>query len=113
MNNVSDEQYEFVCSDCGTNVQADAKVCPKCGANLEEATESAIESKPPEPLTPEWAKDIESKLASLEARFPKSDIISHSFWRRAWTVVGYSIAVEIVILLGFFLVALLVKGCIG
>lgn len=105
-----DEQPEFVCTDCGTSVQADAKVCPKCGANF---ADPIPEAKPPELLTPEWAKDIETKLTALEAKFPKSNIISHSFWRRAWTVVGYTLVIEMVIALGLFFLALIARGCNG
>ena len=105
-----DEQTEFVCTDCGATVQADAKVCPKCGANLEDPIP---ETKPPELLSPEWAKSIETKLATLEATFPKSDIISHSFWKRAWTVYGYSFVTGMVVVLAVFFIALLLKACMG
>jgi hypothetical protein len=33
---MSEEPVEFECTDCGATVSADAKVCPKCGVNLEE-----------------------------------------------------------------------------
>ena len=105
-----DEQHEFVCTDCGTTVQADAKVCPKCGASFEDPIP---EANPPELLSPEWAKDIETKLAKLEAQFPKSDIVSHSFWKRAWTVYGYSLAAGMVVVLALFFLALLFKACTG
>lgn len=33
---MEDQEDEFQCSECGATVTPDAKVCPKCGASLEE-----------------------------------------------------------------------------
>ena len=38
------EDVEYQCSDCGSTVPADAKVCPNCGASLEESKSSAPDS---------------------------------------------------------------------
>lgn len=41
------EEVEYQCSDCGTTVQADTNVCPKCGASLEDlSTEAEFERIP-------------------------------------------------------------------
>ena len=33
----------FECSECGTEVPIDAKVCPKCGAKFDEGEETVIQ----------------------------------------------------------------------
>jgi RNA polymerase subunit RPABC4/transcription elongation factor Spt4 len=33
---MENQEDEFQCSECGTEVQADTKICPNCGASLEE-----------------------------------------------------------------------------
>jgi uncharacterized Zn finger protein (UPF0148 family) len=35
-------ETEYQCSDCGTNVSADAKICPNCGSSLEETSEEEV-----------------------------------------------------------------------
>jgi uncharacterized membrane protein YvbJ len=105
--NMETTNPEYSCSECGTDVAQDATVCPSCGANLEDA------SIPPALLSEQSALDIEKKLAELSSRIPDSGIIHASLWRRIWTVYGYSVVGGLVIVLGFYFLGLLLKGCVG
>jgi|ERR1051326_112769 hypothetical protein len=106
-----DDGYEYKCSECGSEVERDAKKCPKCGADLENPPDRK-ESAPAELLTLEWARIVDQKIHDLQSRIPETEIISHSFWRRAWAIYGHSLAISMVTVLGLFLLAILVKGCL-
>ncbi len=106
-------EKEYECTDCGATVAADARICPNCGAKLEESADPKSDLPTPEILTPEWAKNISQRLSNLESKIPDSGIISRNFWRRAWTVVGYVLAIQMIIALGLYFLALLFKGCRG
>jgi hypothetical protein len=110
---MTEDAREYQCTVCGTDVPAEARICPKCGANFDEPGDSPTNTHPPESLSPDWVQNIEQRLKNLESRVPESEIISHSFWKRAWTVFGYSAATEMVIVLALFLFALLVRACVG
>ena len=36
---MKNQEAEFQCSECGTEVQADTKICPNCGASLDDTSE--------------------------------------------------------------------------
>jgi predicted ATP-dependent serine protease len=101
----NDTQYE--CSECGSSVNADFKYCPKCGASLEESTESTTAPHVPELLSREWAKEVENRLNILESRIPQSDIINPKFWKRVLTVFGYNAVMSLVLYGGLALFAIL------
>jgi hypothetical protein len=42
---MGNQEEEYQCSECGTDVQADTKVCPNCGANLDEASGVKIDDE--------------------------------------------------------------------
>ena len=110
---MTQEEYEYRCSECGSVVEAETKVCPKCGANLVDAGGSKVESPPPDVLTPEWAKNIERQLVELQSKIPNTDVISKNFWKRAWAIYWHLFAAGIIVLLGIFFLSLLLKACIG
>jgi len=58
---MENQEEEYQCSECGTAVQADTKVCPNCGASLEETSDKEIPDNDKEelieiPLTSDPAK---------------------------------------------------------
>ncbi|MGH9834839.1 MAG: hypothetical protein ACREBD_11680 [Blastocatellia bacterium] len=58
--------------------------------------------------TDEKIAHLIERLQKVENRLPNSDIISHSFWRRAWTVFGYSIVTSLVIYAGLLVIFLFI-----
>jgi hypothetical protein len=42
---MGNQEEEYQCSECGTDVQANTKVCPNCGANLDETSEVKIDDE--------------------------------------------------------------------
>lgn len=118
------------CPSCGAKNRISMEKCYNCGYVFDVDTDivkvsvdkqKGIEKTKEkiEMLTPEWAVDIENKLKDLEFKFktlkstlPQSDIINPSFWRRAWTVFGYSLATAAVVY-GIILVIVLFVTVIG
>jgi hypothetical protein len=39
---MENQEDEFQCSECGTEVQADTKICPNCGAQLDSSVEDEL-----------------------------------------------------------------------
>ena len=67
---MENQNEEYQCSDCGVAVSADAKICPNCGASLEEISEEET-SKQEEfveiPVTSHPA-DLSSILSLLDEK---------------------------------------------
>jgi hypothetical protein len=55
------EDVEYQCSDCGSTVSADAKVCKNCGANLEEIINDELPEN--EQANEELSKTVAKELA--------------------------------------------------
>ena len=80
------------CAKCRITVGDDHMYCHRCGG--------ALVAKEPAPPVMTSATDpdadellsLKSRLSDLEARLPKSNIISQKFWSRAFTVLGHSYA---------------------
>jgi hypothetical protein len=57
-------------------------------------------------------KDLETRLVDLEVRIPNSNIVSHSFWSRAFAVFGHQMAIGLVFYAIIFGIAI-VFGVLG
>ncbi len=49
-------------------------------------------------------KELEEKLAKLEDRLPHTGLLSHTFFRRAFTVFGYNFIAGMLIFIPFYLI---------
>lgn len=56
--------------------------------------------------------ELELKLAALEARMPNSNVISHSFWSRAFAIFGHQLSIVLTAYATIFAIAL-VFGFLG
>lgn len=51
-------------------------------------------------------RDLEMRLVDLETRVPNSNIISHSFWSRAFAVFGHQMAIGLLFYAVIFAIAI-------
>ncbi|MFH1196687.1 MAG: hypothetical protein V1720_13375 [bacterium] len=106
---------DIKCPSCFEELELDEQerlnkkfTCPNCNiifdlSNVVEIGTIAT-SQLPQKLTPEWAVYMENKIASMESHLqeyemllPKSNIISASFWNRAWAVFGHQLAISAIL----------------
>jgi hypothetical protein len=92
------DEYEYCCTDCGGVILPEAKTCPHCGADTSSLVESSMYSR---------MKELEMRLAALEARIPNSDVISHKFWSRAFAILGHQLAITLVFYAIILVIAIL------
>ncbi len=96
------------CKDCGQALpeQITSRLfhLPGARTNILPGTTRPLESM----STDEKIAHLIERLQIVESRLPNSDIISHSFWRRAWTVFGYSIVTTLVIYAGLLVIFLFI-----
>ncbi|MDZ4168817.1 MAG: hypothetical protein U1E26_04065 [Coriobacteriia bacterium] len=62
---------------------------------------------------PEYVAYLEQRIAALESRIPKSNLISPKFWTRAWAVYGHMLSVGLLlyaVMFGVYLIAALLIG---
>jgi uncharacterized membrane protein YvbJ len=83
------------CRHCGRTLEVDAAFCAGCGRSV-----GTDESVPTSVATPDGAsrlRQIEYRLAKVEARLPQSNIISTHFWTRAFAVWGHALVIQVII----------------
>jgi hypothetical protein len=100
------------CPKCSYDVAPGARFCAQCGYD---ATPVSTSESPATLLqisqgdTPK-VRELERRLAALEARVPNTKIIDAKFWTRAVAVWGHSLAVVAVIYGVLFVLVLLLAG---
>lgn len=57
-------------------------------------------------------RELEMRLVNVESRIPNSNIVSHSFWSRAFAVFGHQMAIALVFYAIVFAIAI-VFGILG
>lgn len=99
------------CQTCGESYPSQdwfetETLCKKC--SCADGPEPTTPSPTPEVLSSEWAKELESRLKTIEGRLPQSNVLHPNFWTRAWAVWGHSAMVQVFILIFlWFFVAIL------
>lgn len=67
------DEYEFQCSDCGTYIPTDAKICPNCGASFEEVPEEEDFIEIPISSEPSTIATIQSLLQENNIEYSIND----------------------------------------
>lgn len=67
------EEIEYQCSECGTDVFNDAKICPNCGASLEESSEEDNFVEIPVTSNPADLSTIQSLLEEKKIEYSIND----------------------------------------
>jgi len=67
------DESEFQCSDCGTNITSDAKICPNCGASFEELPEEENFVEIPISSEPSTIATIQSLLQENNIEYSIND----------------------------------------
>lgn len=67
------DEYEFQCSDCGSNIPTDAKICPNCGASFEEVPEEGGLIEIPISSEPSTIATIQSLLQENNIEYSIND----------------------------------------
>ena len=97
------------CTRCGHQVDSGAAFCPRCGNTLS-AGQGLFPQDIDAPATDlhTRVRQLETRMSSLEARLPNSNILNRSFLVRVLTIWGYLFVIQllfgaVVLLLVLFL----------
>lgn len=90
------------CTKCNITVTDDHAYCHRCGSAL------VAEAPPPVATDPPVDEILSLKLrmADIEARLPRSKILSAKFWPRAFAVLGHAFSAQFCIAVVIMLVVL-------
>lgn len=84
------------CPNCGTVAAPGDNFCPGCGRPFQS---TVWDAPSPSPVKPFEAGDggLEARIAALEARVPKTALLSISFVMRAFAVFGHAVFANCVV----------------
>ena len=82
---MEDQEDEFQCSECGAEVQAATKICPKCGASLEELFEEDNFEEIPVTSRPADLSTILSLLDENKIEYSINDNAMENVWGPSFT----------------------------
>ena len=82
---MEDQEDEFQCSECGAEVQAATKICPKCGASLEELSEEDNFEEIPVTSRPADLSTILSLLDENKIEYSINDNAMENVWGPSFT----------------------------
>jgi hypothetical protein len=68
---------------------------------------SSMPSSAPARNDPEYVAWLEQRITALEARIPQTGLLSHSFWGRAFAVLGHNLAAGLMVYLPILVLMLL------
>ncbi len=46
---------------------------------------------------PQYVSYLEQRIAALEARMPRTNVVSPKFWTRAWAIYGHLLALGLIV----------------
>ncbi|MBN2405154.1 MAG: hypothetical protein JXE06_06190 [Coriobacteriia bacterium] len=46
---------------------------------------------------PQYVSYLEQRIAALEARMPRTNVVSPKFWTRAWAIYGHLLALSLIV----------------
>lgn len=81
------EENEYHCSDCGGTISADTKICPNCGASLEEAPEEDDFVEVQISSEPSTISTIQSLLEENKIEYSINDNAMENVWGPSFTQV--------------------------
>ena len=79
------DDTEYQCSECGTEVQSDTKICPNCGASLEELSEEDNFVEIPVTSHPADLSTILSLLDENKIKYSINDNAMENVWGPSFT----------------------------
>lgn len=81
------DDTEYQCSECGTEVQSDTKICPSCGASLEDLSEEDNFEEIPVTSRPADLSTILSLLDENKIEYSINDNAMENVWGPSFTQV--------------------------
>ncbi len=65
----------------------------------------------PQPMRndPQYVAFLEQRIAALETRLPRTNIVSPKFWTRAWAIYGHLLALSLVVSVIVSIIGLIVS----
>jgi hypothetical protein len=100
------------CTQCNITVGEDHAYCHKCGGALVAEAPPPVAADPPV----DELLSLKLRIADIEARLPRSQILSTKFWPRAFAVWGHMFAAHfsiVAVILAVVLVFAAIAGVIG
>ena len=97
------------CPKCGAEAGDTQSFCIACGGAIHRAA-PVPGSEPETASSPAMAKlqELRARLAEVEVRVPKTNVLSPKFWTRAFAVLGHNLSAVLVIYAGVIVIAMVI-----